>query len=75
MTGATYVMSYAPDTGVVAFSYDPNPEDQSAQPTEIGVGVLDPANSDAVPPLTWRKFDVHADTPCSVSFPDDGPKT
>jgi hypothetical protein len=43
--------------------YDPNFQKPDAPPVSAGYGVVDPANNDQIPPLSWIPFDPTAN-PC-----------
>lgn len=62
-----YRYFYAPETQLVAFAtFDKNDD-----PVEIGLGKVDPAKPDAIPPLVWAPYDPgrHAGGPCADLFP------
>ncbi len=68
---ASYIMVYAPSTGIIVFAYDPNPNNLNAPPTELGVGKMDPEKSDVIPALTWHSYTGDpADHPCRLLFPE-----
>lgn len=67
---AEYVMLASQESPVIAFAYDANPTDIDAPYTEVGIGHMDPATPDVIPPLVWEPYAEKHKNACQLLFPE-----